>query len=147
MSLYRYIRRRSPLRRHLDRGANATGRLGGAVKFADGKERSTRGFLLLGLIVLYLQLKTSQQSSLAQKRISSMRDSTKKQVSLCKWCRTGFVPRRTGGSAQLYCSQRCRHRHQRSKQIFADYCCELGVITIQDLHDPNSAANTLRSDG
>ena len=54
---------------------------------------------------------------------------------LCPWCETQFVPRRSGGINQRFCSTICRNEYHAATRIWAQQMVEEGEIPVAVLRD------------
>jgi hypothetical protein len=65
----------------------------------------------------------------------------KAQNQRCRWCDRCFAPRRSGGSAQRFCSARCRHAFGTAARRWVMRAVEGGQITVETLKALVSSAH------
>ena len=63
---------------------------------------------------------------------------------LCTWCRRPFVPRRTGGEPQRFCSASCRHKLHTAARRWTLEKLDSGELTIEALRDGSGEPYTAR---
>jgi hypothetical protein len=61
----------------------------------------------------------------------------------CRWCSRPFTSRRSGGSAQRFCSARCRHAFGTAARRLVMQAVEEGTIPVEALRANQTSAHAV----
>jgi len=62
----------------------------------------------------------------------------------CLWCGGKFAPRRSGGSAQRFCSASCRQRFHTAARRWVSVAVATGKLTVDELKDSTAPCTLVR---